>query len=129
MAQSSSSLSNVEIRVGDTFGTLGELEAGLEEFKKSSYVEYWKRHCRTIAAARNVDLNKFRMQYIVDENVDIGLVQKYFTEDAWKIVGDVIECKLKKCPGSTTPVSTTYTLNNPSPVMDTCCGFTSAVCP
>ena len=36
------------------------------------------------------------MQYIVDENVDIGLVQKYFTEDAWKIVGDVIECKLKK---------------------------------
>ena len=32
----------------------------------------------------------------VDENVDISLVRKHFTEDAWQIVGDAFECKLKK---------------------------------
>ena len=33
---------------------------------------------------------------VVDENVDVCLVRKYFTEDAWMIVKDIIELKRKK---------------------------------
>ncbi len=33
---------------------------------------------------------------IADENVDIFLVRRYFTQDAWKVVEDVYKQKLKK---------------------------------
>ena len=32
---------------------------------------------------------------VVDENVDVCLVRKYFTDDAWMIVSQVVE--QKKC--------------------------------
>ena len=32
---------------------------------------------------------------IVDDNVDVYLVRKYFTSDAWLVVEDVIKCKSK----------------------------------
>ena len=30
---------------------------------------------------------------VLDENVDINLIRRFFTEDAWKVVEDVIESK------------------------------------
>ena len=32
---------------------------------------------------------------IMDENVDVFLVQKYFSSDAWLVVEDVMKCKSK----------------------------------
>ena len=38
----------VEIRLGDQFQSFDELSA----YKQANFVEFWKRDCRTIAAAR-----------------------------------------------------------------------------
>ena len=32
---------------------------------------------------------------VADENVDVSLVRQFFTEDAWKIVRDVVDTKVK----------------------------------
>ena len=41
---------NDEIVVGTTYE---ELESWLNSYKQTSFVEFWKRDCRTIAGARN----------------------------------------------------------------------------
>ena len=58
MAESKAECSSIAvpstvIRVGNTFGMFAELEVRLNKFKKVLCVEHWKRHCHTIAAARN----------------------------------------------------------------------------
>ncbi len=40
------------INVGSKFSSFDELEIALESYKKSQYVEFWRRDSRTIAAAQ-----------------------------------------------------------------------------
>ena len=41
-----------EIRAGDVFAGYEELEMKLNNYKQERFVAFWKRDCRTIAAAR-----------------------------------------------------------------------------
>ena len=44
--------SEPSFKVGDKFSSCKELETAIDRYKKSNFVEFWRRDSRTIAAAR-----------------------------------------------------------------------------
>ena len=47
-----------EIWAGDVFASYEELEMKLNNYKQERFVAFWKRDCRTIAAARKRGIEK-----------------------------------------------------------------------